>query len=99
MVKERSAIDRRQKHRNFIRQLLDLYFYGKKAGNNCTGVVPMAKLPKEKPDPQRVAVLRSLPLEVKEQISGEEAEAFMYKRDLPDSLMKKLEKYLVEVQA
>ncbi len=59
----------------------------------------MAKLPKEKPDPQRVAVLRSLPLEVKEQISGEEAEAFMYKRDLPDSLMKKLEKYLVEVQA
>ena len=58
----------------------------------------MTKLPKEKPDPQRVAVLRSLPLEIKEQISGEEAEAFMYKRDLPDSLMKKLEKYLVEVQ-
>jgi hypothetical protein len=56
----------------------------------------MAKLPKEKPDPQRVAVLRSLPLEIKEQISGEEAEAFMYKRELPDSLMKKLEKYLVE---
>ena len=59
----------------------------------------MVKTSKEKPDPQRVAVLRSLPLEVKEQISGEEAEAFMYKRDLPDSLMKKLEKYLVEVQA
>jgi hypothetical protein len=58
----------------------------------------MTKLPKEKPDPQRVAVLRSLPLEIKEQISGEEAEAFMYKRELPDSLMKKLEKYLVEVQ-
>jgi hypothetical protein len=56
----------------------------------------MTTLPKEKPDPQRVAVLRSLPLELKEQISGEEAEAFMYKRDLPDSLMKKLEKYLIE---
>jgi len=59
----------------------------------------MTTLPKEKPDPQRVAVLRSLPLELKEQISGEEAEAFMYKRDLPDSLMKKLEKYLIEEQA
>ena len=58
----------------------------------------MVKTSKEKPDPQRVAVLRSLPLEVKEQISGEEAEAFMYKRELPDSLMKKLEKYLTEVQ-
>ena len=58
----------------------------------------MSKLPKEKPDPQRVAVLRSLPLEIKQQISGEEAEAFMYKRELPDSLMKKLEKYLIEVQ-
>jgi len=56
----------------------------------------MTTLPKEKPDPQRVAVLRSLPPELKEQISGEEAEAFMYKRDLPDSLMKKLEKYLIE---
>ena len=56
----------------------------------------MTTSPKEKPDPQRVAVLRSLPLEIKEQISGEEAEAFMYKRELPDSLMKKLEKYLVE---
>ncbi|MFT5697421.1 MAG: hypothetical protein ACI8ZB_000269 [Desulforhopalus sp.] len=50
----------------------------------------------EKPDPQRVAVLRSLPLEIKEQISGEEAEAFMYNRELPDSLLKKLEKYLEE---
>jgi hypothetical protein len=50
----------------------------------------------EKPDPQRVAVLRSLPLEIKEQISGDEAEAFMYNRELPDSLLKKLENYLEE---
>ena len=50
----------------------------------------------EKPDPQRVAVLRSLPLEIKEQISGDEAEAFMYNKELPDSLLKKLENYLEE---
>ncbi len=51
---------------------------------------------KEKPDPQRVAILRSLPLEVKEQISGEEAEAFMYNRELPESLLEKLKDYLIE---
>ncbi|SDP47098.1 hypothetical protein [Desulforhopalus singaporensis] len=51
---------------------------------------------KTKPDPQRVAVLRSLPLEVKKQISGEEAEAFMYNRVLPDSLLEKLKDYLEE---
>jgi hypothetical protein len=56
----------------------------------------MTDTQKEKPDPQRVAILRSLPLEVKEQISGEEAEAFMYNRELPDSLMAKLKDYLIE---
>jgi hypothetical protein len=48
----------------------------------------------EKPNPERVAVLRSLPLEVKEQITGEEADAFMYDRELPDSLLEKLKDYL-----
>ena len=56
----------------------------------------MAKLPNEKPNRERVAVLRSLPLEVKEQITGEEAEAFMYDRELPDSLLEKLKGYLTE---
>ena len=50
---------------------------------------------KEKPDPERVAILRSLPIEVKQQISGEEAEAFMYNRELPDSLLEKLKDYIV----
>lgn len=49
-----------------------------------------------KPDPKRVAVLRSLPLEIKEKITGEEAEAFMYNKELPDSLMEKLKDYLDE---
>ena len=50
---------------------------------------------KDKPDPERVAILRSLPLEIKQQITGDEAEAFMYNRDLPDSLLEKLKGYLV----
>jgi hypothetical protein len=49
----------------------------------------------EKPDPERVAVLRSLPLEVKQQITGEEAEAFMYNKELPESLLEKLKDYIV----
>ena len=56
----------------------------------------MADSLKEKPDPQRVAILRSLPLEVKEQLTGEEAKAFMYNRELPESLLEKLKDYLVE---
>jgi hypothetical protein len=51
---------------------------------------------KEKPDPERMAILRSLPLEVKQQITGEEAQAFLYKEELPDSLLEKLKGYLVE---
>jgi len=50
---------------------------------------------KPKPDPERVAILRSLPLEIKQQISGEEAEAFMYNRELPESLIEKLKDYIV----
>jgi hypothetical protein len=54
---------------------------------------------KEKPDPQRVAVLRALPLEIKQQITGEEAEAFMYNKELPESLLEKLKNYLDEEPA
>jgi len=49
---------------------------------------------KEKPDPQRMAVLRSLPLEIKQQITGEEAQAFLYNEELPESLLEKLKDYL-----
>jgi hypothetical protein len=56
----------------------------------------MADSNKDKPDPQRVAVLRALPLEVKQQITGEEAEAFMYNKELPESLLEKLKDYLDE---
>jgi len=49
---------------------------------------------KRKPDPQRMAVLRSLPLAIKQQITGEEARAFLYNEPLPDSLLEKLKDYL-----
>ena len=52
---------------------------------------------KEKPDPQRMAVLRSLPLEVEQQITGEEAQAFLYKEELPESLYEKLKDYLEDI--
>ena len=49
---------------------------------------------KKKPDPQRMAVLRALPLEIKQQITGEEAQAFLYNEELPESLLEKLKDYL-----
>lgn len=57
----------------------------------------MDKVPidKEKVDPERMAVLRNLPVEIKEQITGEEAQAFLYKEPLPDSLVEKLKDYIV----
>ena len=54
---------------------------------------------REKPDPQRMAVLRALPLEVKQQITGEEAQAFLYKEELPESLLKKLKNYLEDIDS
>ncbi len=47
-------------------------------------------------DPERMAILRSLPIEIKEQITGEEADAFLRNEELPDSLMEKLKEYLVD---
>jgi len=52
---------------------------------------------KKKPDPQRMAVLRSLPLEIKQQITGEEAQAFLYNEELPESLLEKLKYYLEDI--
>ncbi len=53
-------------------------------------------LDKNKIDPERMQIMRSLPVEVKEQITGEEAQAFLYGEDLPESLYEKLKDYLSE---
>ena len=53
-----------------------------------------AALDKEKIIPERMEALRSLPVEVKQQLTGEEARAFLYGEELPDSLVEKLKDYL-----
>ena len=51
---------------------------------------------KRKPNPDRVAFLRSLPLEVKQEITGEESEEFMFEEDIPESLYAKIKDYITE---
>jgi hypothetical protein len=53
-------------------------------------------LSKRKPDPQKMKVLRSLPLEIKQSLTKEEVDAFLYEEVWPDSLEKKLKDYIVE---
>ena len=40
-------------------------------------------------------VLRALPLQIKDKITGEEAQAILYNEILPDSLLEKLKDYIV----
>ena len=49
-----------------------------------------------KPDPQRMRILRALPLQIKDKITGEEAQAFLYNEVLPVSLLEKLKDYIVD---
>jgi hypothetical protein len=53
-------------------------------------------LSKRKPDPQRMKVLRSLPMEIKQSLTKEEADAFLYEEVWPDSLKDKLKDYIIE---
>jgi hypothetical protein len=52
--------------------------------------------PKGKPDPERMQALRSLPIEVKQSLTKEEADAFLYGQVWPDSLLEKLRDYMVD---
>jgi hypothetical protein len=51
---------------------------------------------KRKANPARVQVLRMLPREIKETITKEEANAFLFEDVWPDSLKEKLKDYIVE---
>ena len=51
---------------------------------------------KRTPDPDRVAFLRPLPLEIKQTITGEEAEIFMYEEEIPESLYEKIKEHITE---
>ena len=48
-------------------------------------------------DPARMAILRSLPREVKESLTQEEVDAFLRDEELPDSLAAKLKDYLEDI--
>ena len=51
---------------------------------------------KKKEDPERVNVLRMLPLKIKESLTKEEADAFLFDDVWPDSLKEKLKDYIVD---
>ncbi|MDP2753402.1 MAG: hypothetical protein Q8P40_03325 [Nitrospirota bacterium] len=53
-------------------------------------------LSKRKLDSQRMQVLRSLPLEIKQSLTKEEVDAFLFEEVWPDSLKDKLKDYIVE---
>lgn len=55
------------------------------------------ELDKKKIIPERMAALRSLPIEIKQQLTGEEAQAFLYGEELPDDLAEKLKDYIENI--
>ncbi len=50
------------------------------------------------PDPERVAILRSLPLEIKETLTGEEAASFINNEPLSETLYNKIKDYLLPAE-
>ena len=55
-----------------------------------------APLDKSKIIPERMAALRALPVDIKQQLTGEEARAFLYGEELTQELAEKLKDYLVD---
>lgn len=55
-----------------------------------------ANLDKDKIVPERMEALKSLPVELKQQLTGEEAQAFLYGEELSEELFEKLKDYLIE---
>jgi hypothetical protein len=55
-----------------------------------------APLDPERILPERMNVLRSLPVDIKQQLSGKEARAFLYGEELPDELLEKLKDYIMK---
>jgi hypothetical protein len=51
---------------------------------------------RKKADPARVQVLRMMPRAIKESLTKEEANAFLFEDVWPDSLKEKLKDYIVE---
>lgn len=52
---------------------------------------------KRQPLPERVAIVKMLPRDIKEQLTIEEMNALLYDEVLPDSLLDKLKDYLADI--
>lgn len=48
----------------------------------------------KKPDPEKMAILRSLPVEIKQSLTKEEVNAFLYEEIWPDTLLEKLKDFI-----
>ena len=48
----------------------------------------------KKPDPEKMAILRSLPVEIKQSLTKEEVNAFLYEEVWPDTLLEKLKDFI-----
>lgn len=51
---------------------------------------------KRQPDPEKMKILRSLPINIKQSLTKEEVDAFLYEEIWPDALQDKLKDYLVD---
>lgn len=51
---------------------------------------------KKQPRPERVAIVKMLPKDIKETLTIEEMNALLYDEILPDSLLEKLQDYLAD---
>lgn len=48
----------------------------------------------KKPDPEKMKILRSLPVEIKQSLTKEEVNAFLYEEIWPDTLLEKLKDFI-----
>ncbi|GAQ95687.1 hypothetical protein TAGGR_3160 [Thermodesulfovibrio aggregans] len=53
---------------------------------------------KKKPLQERIAIVKMLPRDIKEQLTVEEMNALLYDEVLPDSLLEKLKDYLADIE-
>jgi hypothetical protein len=51
---------------------------------------------KKKIDPEKMQILRNLPVEIKQSLTKEEVDAFLHDEVWPDSLQEKLKEFLVD---
>ena len=54
------------------------------------------RVQKEKPDPERKEALESLPPHIRDHLTEEEVELFLYSEEWPDSLFEKMNEFIIK---